>query len=144
MRHLARESKVNPVIIETARNLTQHLPQKDWVGQIKALHKFVRDNIRYLKDINNVETIQYPVRLLETKSGDCDDKATLLASLLESIGHPARFAALGFRPGVLEHVIVETLIGRGKNKKWLPLETTEPVHAGWFPKGVKSKMVKHI
>ncbi len=54
----------------------------------KKLHRFVRDNIRYIKDIRDVETVAYPDITLQQGQGDCDDKSVLLASLLESIGHP--------------------------------------------------------
>lgn len=144
MRQLARQGRQNPEIRTLAQSLTNHLPGKNWIAEIKVLHKFVRDQIRYLRDINGVETIQTPEQLLRTRSGDCDDQATLLASLLESIGHPARFRAVGFKPGRLEHVYVETQVGRGGRKKWLPLETTENVEIGWRPPRIVETMVRHV
>lgn len=132
MRNLARQGKTDPLVRQFAVQLTNDLPQKDWSGEVAALHAFVRDNIRYLRDIRKVETLQTANRTLLNRSGDCDDKSVLLASMLESISHPARFVAVGFRsPFACDHVYVETKVG---NKgAWIPLETTEPVPMGWNP-----------
>lgn len=106
-------------------------PQGDYSCEVAALHAFVRDHIRYVGDIAEVETLQTPRRTLEQGSGDCDDKSTLLATLLETIGHKTRFVAGAYhQPGFYEHVWVETRIGRG----WYPLETTRPVPPGWNPR----------
>lgn len=144
MRKLVRAGKINIEIRGLAASLTSSLAQKNYLGEIKRLHQFVRDNIRYLRDIHGVETVQTPEKTLELGYGDCDDKATLLASLLESIGHPTRFVAVGFRPGVFSHVYVETRVGRNVTPTgWLALETTEPVRVGWSPPGVISRMIRH-
>jgi len=117
--------------------LTRMLKQKDWMGEIRALTHFVRDRIRYVRDINGVETVHTAEKILEQGQGDCDDKSILLASLLEAIGHPTRFVAVGLKPHRFSHVYVETKVGN----KWLPLETTENVAIGWSPPNVKSKMI---
>lgn len=148
MRQQVKRIKRNPDALtyfrQVADNLTKHLPQKAWIAEIRALHNFVRDEIRYLRDVNGIETVQYPEFVLRNRTGDCDDKATLLATLLEAIGHPARFRAVGFRPGVLEHVLVDTQVGKGRNKKWLPLETTENVDIGWQPPNIRHQMIRHL
>lgn len=140
MAALVREARRLPAIRETALFLTQGLEQKNWFGEISALHRFVRDEIRYVRDIRDVETLHDPAFVLENRFGDCDDKSMLLASLLESVGHPARFVAVGFEPGDLSHVYVETRLGTG----WLPLETTEYVEPGWEPENVKNRIVFNI
>lgn len=139
MSALVRRAKKTLPIRQTAAQLVNGYKQKDWISEIKKLHAFVRDEIRYVKDIRGVETLHTPARILEQQYGDCDDKSVLLASLLESIGHPTRFVAIGFRPGNYSHVYVETKVG----EKWLSLETTEDVGVGWAPKGIISRMVVH-
>jgi transglutaminase-like putative cysteine protease len=109
------------------------------MGEIKRIHAYVRDNIRYLRDIHGVETLQSPPETLRRGYGDCDDKATLAATLLAAIGHPSRFVAIGRAPGKFSHVYVETRIG----PRWISLETTEPVDVGWSPSGVLARMVAH-
>lgn len=139
MRDLVREYKTNVQIRDFAARLVQDLPQKDWAGQVERLHAFARDGIRYIRDVDGVETVQTPLVTLQVRYGDCDDKATLLATMLKSIGHPAQFVAVGFaEPGRFSHVYVETLIGR----RWVPLETTMPVAVGWTPPRVVARMIQ--
>ena len=117
------------------------LPQYDRLGEVKALHAFVRDHIRYTNDPKNVELVQTPRATLEMGTGDCDDKSSLLAALLESIGRPARFVALAFKPSAMfSHVLVEVKHG----KSWMPLETIRNVAAGWGPPNVSRRMVIHV
>lgn len=141
MRSLVKAYKINETVHAKARSLTQHLPQKDWSGEVRALHRFVRDGIRYLKDTHGVERVQTPLVTLSYETGDCDDKATLLAALLEAIGHPARFVAVGFsEPGKYSHVYVETKIG----ERWIPLETTAQYEPGLAPLRAVSRMTVSI
>lgn len=137
MKQVTREGKKSLPVRMKALRLVEHLQQKNYLGEIKAIHAFVRDYIRYVGDINGVETIHTPEKLLEIGQGDCDDKCVLVASLLESIGHPTRFVAVGFRPGEYSHVYVETKYGN----EWLGVECTEPVPLGWQPKNVAARMV---
>jgi len=139
MSGLVKTYKKAPAVRELALFLVKNLPQKDWRGEVAAIHSFVKEQIRYTKDINGVETLQTPVQTLRLKAGDCDDKTTLVAALLESIGHPTRLKAVGFSPGHFCHVLPETKIGG----KWVTVETTEPVGLGWLPRGLKSAMVRH-
>jgi transglutaminase-like putative cysteine protease len=139
MRFLVRRSKSDPAIRAQALAIVGALPQRDYAGEVRALHAWVRDCIRYVRDIRGIETLHTPRWLLKERAGDCDDKSLLLASLLESIGTPTRFAAMGLSPGALEHVLLEARVGR----RWVPLETTEPVRAGWFPAGVKRLLIVH-
>ena len=139
MSKLTRDSKKILNIRLLALKLVNGNIQKDYSSEVKAIHKFVRDEIRYVRDVRGVETIQTPVKTLEFGQGDCDDKSTLLASLLESVGHPTRFVAVGFVPGKFSHVYVETKVGN----RWIALETTEPWEAGRFPPGIVTRMVQH-
>jgi len=138
MRQFVEQYKTHPVIFRLSRELTAHLPQKDFTNEIKALYNYVRDSIRYVRDINGVETIQTPVKTLEFGTGDCDDKATLLAALLESIGAETRFNAMGFRKNHISHVSLQVKNGG----KWVNLETTEPVDMGWLPPGIKTNLYR--
>jgi len=134
MSRLVRDGKKNLAVRQRAMYLTRSCQQKDYACEVRSLHAFVRDEIRYVNDVRDVETVASPEKTLEFNAGDCDDKATLLAAMLESIGHPTRFIAIGFEPQVFEHVYVETKIGAS----WIALETTEPVEAGWNPMDSRS------
>lgn len=113
-------------IRDTATELVQGLDQKDFFGETCVLTEFVRDKIRYVRDIRDVETIHYAPTILNKARGDCDDKAILLSALLLSIGHHPRFVAAAIRPDEYFHVWVQDLL----NGNWLDLETTEPIQCG--------------
>lgn len=144
MRDIVRRAVRDPrmMIRNQAIEITRACPSKDFRCEILAIYEWVDENIRFVRDINGVETLQTPERTLDLAVGDCDDHAILLSALLESIGHPTRFAALGFQPGHFSHVFAETKIGR---EKWLSLETTVPgAFPGWYPPRVSERMIQKI
>lgn len=108
---------------------------KDYMGEIEALYTFVRDEIPYRKDAAFLDTFTEPEQqikdfLFGTPSGDCDDKATLLASLLLVLGHVPRFVLTNNMPdGKYVHIYVE--VKHPKENSWICLETTEAVELGW-------------
>lgn len=132
MRSLTDRYKSDPVIYQLSRNLVRDLPQKDYHSEINSIFSFVQNNIRYTRDINGVETVQTPAKTLEVEQGDCDDKSTLLAALLESVGFKTRFHAMGFRKNHINHVLLEVYI----DNEWLALDATEPQLMGWKPPGI--------
>lgn len=137
MRSYVRQFKIDIRIRELAQSITKNLPDKDWGGEINAIHAYIKNHIRYVRDITGVETIATPTVTLDTGSGDCDDQAVLISSLLESIGHPTRFIAIGTIPNVYQHVYAETKLGN----RWVSVETTEGVNVGWQPRNVKARML---
>lgn len=137
MSTLVRRFKTDPAIRQQALDLIGNLPSKRWALEVDALFRFVRDRIRYTRDTNGVETIQWPTVTLSVGQGDCDDKSTLLASLLESIGHPTRFVAIGPEPAKYSHVFVQTQLG----SKWVSLDATMNVPMGWTPPRFVSIMI---
>ena len=139
MRGLVRQSKTALQLRKVALDIVGPLNQKDYAGELRALQQFVRDQIRYVRDIRGVETVAAPEYTLHSRQGDCDDQSVLLATLLESIGHPTRFVAVGYTPGEYAHVLVDSRLGAG----WIPAETTEPVDVGWYPPNMASRLVIH-
>ncbi|MGE0294704.1 MAG: transglutaminase family protein [Hyphomonadaceae bacterium] len=139
MRDLARAAIRDPQqkIRLAALNIIGQLPARQWSSEVAALHRFVRDDIRYVRDPVGVESVATPDKTLEIGQGDCDDKSVLLAALLESVGHPARFRAIGLNGGPFSHVLVQTKIG----PQWVNAETIIPVELGWTPKGVTSNYI---
>jgi len=139
MRQLVRRYKKSLEIRQLAFAIIDRVRgHKNFADQVRAVHAWVQDNIQFVKDIRDIETLATPVKTLEFRKGDCDDQAVLLASLLESIGHPTRFVAIKVNPfGPYVHVYTETRIGRG----WIPLETTEKWPAGKGPPKFSQRMV---
>src|SRR4029453_4868845 len=94
------------------------------------MFRWVRNNVRYARDIFRVELLHTPRRMLELKAGDCDDMTILLGSMLLSTGHPGRLVLVGFpppRPHLYSHIYPEVLV-RGR---WLALDATMPRPIGW-------------
>jgi len=130
MSQIVKTYKKAPAIRALAADIVAHLPGKSFRRECAEILRYVQTNIRYLKDVRGVETLQSPIQTLKIGQGDCDDMSTLIASLLEAIGHPTRFIAVGKVEGHFCHVYVETKIG----DKWVALDGTEPQTLGWAPK----------
>jgi len=139
MSALVNKYKTNEKIRELALHLVENLPEKNWTSEASEILRFCQSEIRYVKDVYGVETLQTPLKTLKLKQGDCDDKSILCASLLSAIGHPTRFVAAGFTNNSLSHVFVETYIG----SKWVAMETTMQWVLGRRPKGIKKIMIHH-
>jgi transglutaminase-like putative cysteine protease len=122
-----------------AEAIVADIPNKDYAGEIAAIQKYVRDNIRYTRDPVTTETLKTPEELLISRQGDCDDQATLVAAIAMTIGFPVRFIAIGYIPGEYEHVYAEVKLGT----LWLSVETTEPVSIGWKPAKPLMYMERH-
>jgi transglutaminase-like putative cysteine protease len=142
MAKLARDGAKDPGIIQVASQLVRDLDQYDRVGEVSAIHAFVRDSIRYTNDPIDFELLRTPRAVLEMGVGDCDDKSILLSSLLRCIGRPSRYVAIAMEGtgGAFSHVYVETPMG----KRWIALETIKPVGIGWCPDNVTRRMVCHV
>ena len=138
MRDLVRRFKRAPEVRETALSLIAELPPKDRMGEARAIFRYVQESIRYVNDIQGLETLQTPLVTMDVSAGDCDDKSVLLASLLESIGRKTRFVAVGYSsPGSYSHVYVEALI----NENWVPMDATVLRPLGWAPRASVTRMV---
>lgn len=133
MKKLVKAGKVDPLVRLNAAKLVADIrPQKSYAEMIRRIHAFVRDQIAYLPDIRNVETLHPASFILQHKYGDCDDKSVLVASMLESIGFATKLVAVGTAPNTCTHVYVEVKLGR----HWVAVECTENVPLGWTPPGV--------
>lgn len=130
MSALVRRYKTDAGIRLLAQQLTNGLRSHDLAGEVTTLQHFVRDRVRYVKDVEGVETLQTPVYTLQVGSGDCDDKSVLLATLLASIGYQPMFFAIGLRGGPFSHVLAGVMLGTRK----IPLETiVDGKEPGWIP-----------
>ncbi len=114
-----------------ATRITAGVPSKQYGLEALALYQWVRDNIRYRKDPLGREWLQSPARTVLERSGDCDDIATLLAALLQSLGHETRFHTVGRTRATQQHVAVEAFI----NGNWLTLDPVlEPAASSTAPR----------
>lgn len=141
MRQLVNEFRTNATIRQTAMQIVFLTPEKDEYSECESIFNFVRDHIRYVKDVVGVETLALPTITLATRMGDCDDQSVLLASLLESIGYPTQFVIAGYsQPGVYEHVYVRVLC----NGEAIGMDATEQHYLGWEPADPAALMTENL
>lgn len=141
MRALVDQYKTDVQIRQIATQIIFLTPEKDEFSEACALFEFVRDNIRYVKDVHGVETLATPVITLATKIGDCDDQTTLLAALLESVGYPTRFVIAAYHyPDEFEHVYMQACVAG----EWLAMDATEQCALGWEPPGAVTLQIENV
>lgn len=143
MREIARASLISNAqeVRGTALGCVRHLRSRDWTGEVVNLGEWVRDNIRYVMDPDDIELVQTPQKTLEYGQGDCDDQSTLLAALLLSLNHPAKFCAMGYAGEPFSHVLTATKVGGG----WFPLETiVEGMPMGTWPAGMPRRYYLNV
>jgi transglutaminase-like putative cysteine protease len=130
IREGARDFYVRQKAIEIFRKAGAR--PKDRFGEVLSLFHWVRNNIRYTRDIFRVELLHTARRMLELQAGDCDDMTILLGAMLVATGHPVRIALTGFRlekPHVYSHIYLEVNV----NGKWIALDPTMDRPIGWAP-----------
>ncbi len=139
MRSMVRRYRVDPAIRQAATSIVFLTPEKDELGEVDALFRWVQEHVRYVRDVHEVETLSAPDKVLAGRVGDCDDQATLLATMLEAIGYPTRFVATGYqRAGELEHVHLQVFAGGD----WIDLDPTEREAVGWAPPGPVAMLIE--
>lgn len=142
MVRIVRKYKGDAGTVMAARRITANVPERNVLGIIETLQGWVRDHIRYVPDPRGLEMVQTPPQTLSILTGDCDDKATLLATLLETMGLATRFAAIREQEdGPFTHVMAQVRLG----SRWKNLETILPgVGAGWYPSNAVEWKFYHI
>lgn len=113
MRTVARKYSTHPTIRELALEWTRGLPDRAYKREAMAIYRNVRRRVRFVRDIDGVETIQSPIVTLKKGAADCDGISTLIAALLLSIGHRPTFKVVDMSGRGYSHVYVVDVI-RGK------------------------------
>jgi transglutaminase-like putative cysteine protease len=135
----AKDFRVRQQAINIFR--TAGIAAKDRFGEIRALFEWVRQNIRYTRDIWGVELLHTARRMLELRAGDCDDMTILLGAMLMSTGHPVRLVLAGFRknkPHAYSHIYLEADLGGN----WIALDPTMERPLGWSPPTIWKRVCK--
>jgi hypothetical protein len=107
------------------RNFSEHiiggLFPKDYLGEILAINYWVAKHVLYVNDPLHVELLKDPQRICEElmsnggmamgqTRGDCDDIATLIATLALCIGRKSQLVVAGFgEHGSYSHVFTRVL-----------------------------------
>jgi transglutaminase-like putative cysteine protease len=131
-----------------SQRCVQRCREKDYAAEVAALHRYVRDEIRYTMDHLTAETLQFPDKTLQLKSGDCDDKSLLLCTMAHCIGYPSRFCAIAVDgDDCFTHVSAQILVnGYGwTNAETIPIDDDgTKVALGWFPPDATNVLMAHI
>lgn len=124
MGRLAREGSMDPAVRSVTERIIHRVWDHDFMSEYVAIFNWVRQNIRYVRDPILVEQVSAPRVTLQTRTGDCDDMAVLIAAMIGTVGGRTRFVAGAFknRNGhpALEHVWVEAHEPRSNN--WVVLD----------------------
>ena len=146
---LVRVGKNDANIRNTVEMVLANIPEKNWQAEIEAIFKFVKDNVRYTRDIEGVEFVKNPVLMLKdiqrgmygSAQGDCDCMSTFLATLLESAGYRAKFVIVrtsGNPYKTYNHIYVKAF--DPKTSRWIPLDATmKEKPFGWEPESLAKK-----
>lgn len=135
---IVKVSSNNPYIRAWAEKIIKNVQAKDKIGEVSAIHNFVKWNVRYTKDPLGMEYVQTPLVLLkaieldEIPMGDCDDMTTLSLSLYRSIGYPVATKVTSYSGnGQYSHIYGLVNI----NNQWIPSDTTiSSQNFGWEAK----------
>ena len=115
MRKKARDRSRHPIVRQLALKilLSHNVPSQDYLAESLAIGRYVKQKVRYVRDINRVETLIDPLTLIDQitrgeAQADCDDVAMLIATLLLSIGHQPYFRIVKYKKDVpnFQHVYV--------------------------------------
>jgi predicted transglutaminase-like cysteine proteinase len=107
-------------------------PERAYWQEVKAVYSFIRANVRYVRDIDGIDTFQTARRTLEMRSGDCDDYAITLGALLMAVGFPVRTKTIqtkGSRD--FNHIYLQVGLPPTKPTRWKTLDASTPNPAGW-------------
>jgi transglutaminase-like putative cysteine protease len=133
MRELVRQGARSLAVRNTAIDVIRSAGVRahDTLGEVRALYTWVRDRVRFVGDPVGVELLQGAPYTLQSRSGDCDDYAILLGSMLQSIGVPVdvRFKVIGAnpsRPRSFSHVYLTVKDQRGRVIPLDPIYDTTP------------------
>jgi len=135
-----REGSANPAMKQFAEMVVKQagVPSSEHLTHLKAaqiLLAYVKKNVRYRSDPNNVELVQsaeitlcVPGASICIPVGDCDDQVVALGSLMGAYGIPVKIMKQSFGDDIEEeHVLV---IFETDDHRWLAADPTAPADVG--------------
>lgn len=126
MQKFAHKGKTDLRVRRLVEVICADLEPGDYGSEAYAIYAWVHQNIRYMRDIHDVEFIKEPGALLDSKAGDCDDIATLIAAMLMACGNRAVFSLVGFDGSpVPSHVFCNIVTPRGDLVPLDPVANTQ-------------------
>lgn len=105
--------------------------EKDWEAEVKALFNYVKNAVRYTRDIYAIDTFQRAIRTLQLNIGDCDDQVILLGSMLQAAGYPIALKVVDTKGYGWDHIYLLVGLPPISPVRWVPLDTTVDKPPGW-------------
>lgn len=125
-----RSPRIRALSINIVR--AAQVAEKDYYGEILAIHKWIQRNIRYMRDPVNQETLSHPEETaFNSKAADCDDMTILEIAMLGSIGIKAWPVIMGTSPGVPSHVYLRAMVPAGKHRMAGKIINLDPIMKQW-------------
>jgi predicted transglutaminase-like cysteine proteinase len=110
------------------------LAERDYWGEVKAVFRDIRRNVRYVRDAHKLDTFQAPGRTLEFGGGDCDDYTITMGSALQSIGYPVKLRIVQTKGAPdFNHIFLLAGLPPRAPTKWVSLDGSVAKPAGWHP-----------
>lgn len=104
--------------------------------------KWMKKNIAFVRDPSTAEMVQYPMRTIEEKMGDCDDHTTLFAAFNLAVGNKVRYVTIGRNQHFFRHVYTEV---QDSEENWIPYDSVvKGSYPGWEPTKYKIKRVWYM
>lgn len=135
MSRLVRHRRADERIRAQAATIVRGSVPYDETERMRRIVAWVKDAMPFERDPRGVETINDPLLTVEKiaaygeAAGDCDDAATAIATLAESLGIKTRFVAVSIRRDrMIHHVAVEAYDRR--TGQWLYLDPYAPGELG--------------
>lgn len=82
-----------PLFVKLARRIKTEWNAQTKADEARAIQSWVQNRVKYFSDPHGAELVGEPFWVMQN-GGDCDDLATLAATLLIALGHNARLAAV--------------------------------------------------
>lgn len=145
MRAVAIEAaSYSPIVQRIASTIVADAPRRNTKAQLEGLWTFLRAGIHFRHDTWRREHLRTPDQLLleiaqaGRTSADCDDVATLGASLLLAMGYQALFIIVSRRADrTPQHVFFGAII-KGQH---VPLDPQEGYPVGVWPKATRRDVI---
>lgn len=106
--------------------------EKDTEGEILAIFKALRRDVRYTSDILGADTYMHPRITKQTGSADCDDFSSFGCAALMSVGIPCRFKVIQTtKSSTPDHIFIQAGTPKDGPAKWISLDASVPMPPGW-------------
>lgn len=107
------------------------VPEKNWEAEVVAIFDWMRNNVRYTRDVTGYDTYRAAKRTLQLGIGDCDDYTATMGAVLQAVGYPLRITVVGVDSKEPNHVYLRVGLPPQKPTRWPALDASVARPPGW-------------